>query len=151
MSQDPRGRPVVPTSANPSAATRVCDSWPVDLDFAGAVLDLSVSDLGRAEAFYTLLIGRGPDLRPQRDQCEWRLHRDPEVAVRITADEAYAGHGKLALGVADLAAERSRLLRAWSDLPEVLEKPGVITLLRLRDPDANEVTLWQDLLRSGHA
>jgi hypothetical protein len=32
-----------------------------------------------------------------------------------------------------------------------VEKPGVITLLRLHDPDANEVTLWQDLLRSGRA
>jgi hypothetical protein len=73
------------------------------------------------------------------------------VAVRITADQAPVGHGKLALGVADLAAERSRLRRAWSDLPEALEKPGVITLLRLHDPDANEVTLWQDLPRSGHA
>lgn len=104
----------------------VCDSWPVDLDFAGAVPDLSVSDLGRAEAFYTLLIGRGPDLRPQPEQREWRLHRDPEVALRITADQASAGHGRLDLGVPDLAAERSRLLRAWADLPEAVEKPGVI-------------------------
>jgi hypothetical protein len=123
----------------------------VILDFAGAVLDVGVTDLGRAEEFYVILIGRGPDLRPQPDQCEWRLHRDPEVALRITADGSSAGHGKLALGVANLAAERSRLLRLWADLPEASEKPGVITLLRLHDPDANEVTLWQDLLRSRHA
>jgi hypothetical protein len=123
----------------------------VELDFAGAVLDLGVSQLGRAEAFYTVLIGRGPDLRPQPGQCEWRLHRDPEVALRITADDASAGHGTLALGVADLAAERSRLLRDWADLPEATEKPGVITLLRLRDPDANTVTLWQDLLGASRA
>jgi hypothetical protein len=120
----------------------------VDLDFAGAVLDISVCDLSRAEAFYTVLMGRGPDLRPQPDQCEWRLHREPEVAVRITADNTSAGHGKLALGVTDLAAERSRLLRQWPDLPEASEKPGVIRLLRLDDPDSNEVTLWQDLLGS---
>jgi len=73
------------------------------------------------------------------------------VAVRITTDQASAGHGKLALGAADLAAERSRLLRTWTDLPEAAEKPDVITLFRLSDPDANEVTLWQDLLRSGRA
>jgi hypothetical protein len=32
-----------------------------------------------------------------------------------------------------------------------VKKPGVIALLRLHDPDANEVTLWQDLLSSGRA
>lgn len=53
--------------------------------------------------------------------------------------------------MADLAAERSRLLRQWADLPEAAEKPGVITLLRLHDPDANEITLWQDLLGSRRA
>ena len=30
----------------------------------------------------------------------------------------------------------------------VVEKPGVIALLRLADPDGNAVTLWQDLLGS---
>lgn len=130
---------------------RNCDNWLVDLGFAGAVLDLGVNDIGRAEAFYTTLIGRGPDLRPQPDQREWRLHRDPEVAFRITADHESAGHGKLALGVTDLAAERSRLLRQWPDLPGMTEKPGVIALLRLSDPDANAVTLWQDLLGSRRA
>jgi hypothetical protein len=123
----------------------------VTLDFAGAVLDLGVTDLSRAEEFYTILIGRRPDLRPQPDQREWHLHRDPEVALRITADHTSAGRGKLALGVADLAAERSRLMQQWADLPEASEKPGVITLLHLHDPDANEVTLWQDLLSSRHA
>jgi hypothetical protein len=120
----------------------------VGLNFAGAVLDLGVTDLGRAEEFYTTLIGRGPDLRPQPDQLEWRLHRDPEVAFRMTADPESAGHGKLALGVTDLAAERSRLLRQWPGLPAATGKPGVIALLRLTDPDANAVTLWQDLLGS---
>lgn len=121
----------------------------VNLDFAGAVLDVAVTDLHRAQTFYTILIGREPDLRPQPDQCEWLLHQDPEVGIRITAHSASAGHGKLALGVADLAAERSRLLMHWSDLPEPSTKPGVITLIRMCDPDSNDVTLWQDLLRRG--
>jgi catechol 2,3-dioxygenase-like lactoylglutathione lyase family enzyme len=127
------------------------DNWLMDLVFAGAVLDLGVRDLRRAEEFYTTLLGRGPDLRPQPDQAEWRLHRHPEVAFRITADHESAGYGKLALGVRDLAAERSRLLRQWPGLPEPTEKPGVIALLHLSDPDANAVTLWQDLLGSRHA
>jgi hypothetical protein len=120
----------------------------VEIEFTGAVLDVGVTDLGRAEAFYTTLIGREPDLRPQPDQREWRLHRDPEVAFRITGDHGSAGYGQLAIGVADLAAERSRLALHWADLPDVTQKPGVIALLRLHDPDANAVTLWQDLLGS---
>jgi hypothetical protein len=123
----------------------------VDLDFAGAVLGLGVTDLNRAESFCAVLSGREPDLGPQPGQCEWHLHRDPEVAFRVTAGLASAGHGKLALGVTELAADRSRLLRQWPDLPEASDKPGVITLLRLHDPDSNEVTLWHDLLRSRHA
>jgi len=51
--------------------------------------------------------------------------------------------------VADLAAERNRLLAEWPGVPEASVTPGVITLLRLPDPDGNEVTLWQDLLHSG--
>jgi hypothetical protein len=117
----------------------------MDLQFAGAVLDLAVSDLDRAEAFYQVLIGRPPDLRARADQLEWRLHVDPEVALRLTL-EAVSGRGKLALGVVDLAAERSRLAQVWPDLPEATLKPRVIALLQLSDPDGNAVTLWQDLL-----
>jgi hypothetical protein len=129
--------------------TAACDSEAMGLEFAGAVLDVAVTDLSRAEVFYAILIGRDPDLRPQPDQCEWHLHRDPEVGFRVTADPAAAGHGKLSIGVADLAAERNRLLAKWPGLPEAAVQPGVITLLRLPDPDGNEITLWQDLLHPG--
>jgi hypothetical protein len=123
----------------------------MDLHFAGAVLDLSVTNLDRADAFYTVLLGRPADLRPQQDQREWRLYSSPEFAFRITAEPESAGHGKLALGVADLRAERSRLVQHWADLPAITEKPGVIALLRFADPDTNQVTLWQDLLGSRRA
>jgi catechol 2,3-dioxygenase-like lactoylglutathione lyase family enzyme len=118
------------------------------LDFAGAVLDLAVTNLDRSDAFYTVLLGRPADLEPHADQREWRLHDSPEVAFRITAEPESAGHGKLALGVADLGAERLRLVQHWADLPAITEKPGVIALLRFADPDSNKVTLWQDLLGS---
>lgn len=42
---------------------RPCDNGQVALNFAGAVLDLGVNDLVRAEAYYSTLIGREPDLR----------------------------------------------------------------------------------------
>ena len=118
----------------------------VRLSFAGAVLDVGVADLDRAEAFYTILLGREPDLRPQPDQREWFLHRGPEVDLRVTVSPRTAGCGSISLGVDNLLAERSRLLAHWPDLPEPMEKPGIIALIRMRDPDLNEVTLWQDLM-----
>ena len=61
------------------------------LDFAGAVLDVAVGDLERSQAFYAILVGRPCDLRPRPDQCEWRLHREPEVALRLTVGDGAAG------------------------------------------------------------
>ena len=123
----------------------------MELRFAGAVLDGAVTDLSRAEAFYATLLGAEPNLSPQPDQREWRLHGDPEVALRLTTDLESAGHGTLALGVTDLASERLRLLTQWPCLPAAVSKPGVITRLTFRDPDGNAVTLWQDLMGARRA
>jgi predicted enzyme related to lactoylglutathione lyase len=118
------------------------------LDFAGAAVDVAVSELERAEGFYAVLLGRPCDLRPRPDQREWRLHPEPEVVLRLTVSPDSAGHSMAAIGVRDLAAERERLVVDWPDVPEIVEKPGVIAIVRLRDPDGNAVTLWQDLLGS---
>jgi predicted enzyme related to lactoylglutathione lyase len=120
----------------------------VELSVAGAVIDVAATDLDRAEEFYATLIGRAADLSPRPDQREWHLLRQPEIDLRITASPADAGHGSVSLGVADLAAERARLLAAWPGLGEPEVKPGIIALLRLRDPDGNAVALWQDLMGS---
>jgi hypothetical protein len=66
--------------------------------------------------------------------------------MRLTALPEAAGHGTAAIGVRDLARERGRLAVEWPDVPQPTEKPGVIKVLRLADPDANTVVLWQDLL-----
>ena len=116
------------------------------LEFAGAAVDVAVSDLERAERFYAVLVGRPCDLRPRPDQREWRLHPEPEVVLRLTGLPESAGHCTAAIGVHDLATERGRLAGDWPDVPEITEKPGVIAVLRLADPDGNAVTLWQDLL-----
>jgi len=68
------------------------------------------------------------------------------VVLRLTAQPQSAGKSTAAIGVHDLAHERTRLEADWPDLPAAQEKPGVIALLRLEDPDGNAVILWQDLL-----
>jgi hypothetical protein len=118
------------------------------LDFAGAAVDIAVTDLEQAEHFYAVLIGRPCDLRPRPDQREWRLYAEPEIVLRLTTQPQSAGKTTAAIGVRDLASERIRLEADWSDLPAVQEKPGVIAILRLTDPDGNAVVLWQDLLGS---
>ena len=81
----------VPADSSPRTLFRSKIGEAVELSFAGAVLDVGVSDLGRAEAFYSVLLGRGPDLQPQPDQREWFMHRAPEVDFRITAQPADRG------------------------------------------------------------
>jgi predicted enzyme related to lactoylglutathione lyase len=122
----------------------------MNLHFTGAVLDLSVTDLDRAEAFYTTLFGHPAPLRPQPNQREWHLHRTPEIAFRLTTDPTHAGQGKLSLGVPDLAAEQARLTPHWTNLPAPTIKPNIIALLHLQDPDGNAITLWQDLMPPRH-
>ena len=124
----------------------VGDNGAMGLNFAGAAIDVAVSDLGRAERFYAVLVGRPSDLQPRPDQREWRLHPQPEIVLRLTVRPEAAGHGMVAIGVRDVGEERARLGLEWPDLPQVREKPGVIVLLPLADPDGNTVTLWQDLL-----
>ena len=116
------------------------------LDFAGAAVDVTVTDLDRAERFYAVLIGRPCDLRARPDQREWRLCPVPEVVLRLTASAEWAGRHTAAIGVRDLAVERARLVADWPDLPAVEEVPGVIAVMRFNDPDGNLVVLWQDLL-----
>lgn len=122
------------------------------MDIIGVTTDVPVVDLARALPFYEMVLGRGPDLRPDGRTVEWILHRSPEIAVRITTpvDPHQAGTTvRLGLGVADVDAEHQRLRGTMPDLPTVRRKPGVIALLELHDPDGNLVVLWQDLLTTG--
>ena len=119
------------------------------MDIVGVTTDVPVVDLSRALPFYSMVLGRGPDLRPDDRTLEWILHRAPEIAVRVVARADRHEPGapvRLGLGVADVDAARERLRYEMPKLPPVRRKPGVIALLELHDPDGNLVVLWQDLL-----
>jgi predicted enzyme related to lactoylglutathione lyase len=134
----------------PDKARYGASAWDDDpVEVIGVTTDVPVADLRRALPFYELVLGRGPDLRPDDRTLEWILHRAPEIAVRLTAlRDGQTGHTavRLGLGVADLDAEYERLRGAMADVPPIRRKPGVIALLELPDPDGNLVVLWQDLL-----
>jgi hypothetical protein len=115
------------------------------VELRGFTTDVFVSSAA-SWAFWEMLVGRPPDLRPDGQTAEWRLRRDPEIALRVRVDPERAGSGRIGLGVADVQQARAELATRITDLPEVVVKPGVIATMALRDPDGNEAVVWEDLL-----
>jgi hypothetical protein len=68
---------------------------------------LLTADLAAAEAWYTKLLGRGPDYRPMDTLVQWELF-DQGGLMLSTSDEI-AGKGVLFLYVDAVATERRRL------------------------------------------
>ena len=99
---------------------------------------LLTADLAVAEAWYTKLLGRGPDHRPMDTLVQWELFS--QGGLMLSSSEEIAGRGALFLYVDDLAVERRRLQDAGITLGADL--PGdYSTLAQVRDPDGNLVTL----------
>ena len=99
---------------------------------------LLVADMAAGEAWYTKLLGRGPDYRPMPTLLHWELF--DEGGLMLSTSEEIAGHGLFLLYVEDLAAERRRLEGAGIALGDDIEG-DYSTLAQVRDPDGNLVTL----------
>lgn len=96
------------------------------------------ADLAKAEAWYTKLLGRGPDHRPMGTLLQWEMSESG--GLMLSSSDEIAGKGVVFLYVFDLAAERQRL----QDLGIVLGnaiKGDYSTLAQIRDPDGNLITL----------
>lgn len=99
---------------------------------------LLTTDLAAAEAWYTKLLGRGPDHRPMDTLVQWELF--DHGGLMLSNSDEIAGKGVMFLYVDDLAAERSRLEGFGITLGEDI--PGdYSTLAQLHDPDGNLITL----------
>ena len=99
---------------------------------------LLVADMAAGEAWYTKLLGRGPDYRPMPTLLHWEL--SDQGGLMLSSSEEIAGHGMFFLYVEDLAAERRRLEGAGIALGDDIEG-DYSTLAQVRDPDGNLVTL----------
>ena len=99
---------------------------------------LLTSDLVSAEAWYTKLLGRGPDNRPMETLVQWELF--DHVGLALSSSAEIAGPGVMFLIVEDVAAERRRLadlgIAVGDDIPG-----DYSTLAQVRDPDGNTLTL----------
>lgn len=99
---------------------------------------LLVSDLDRAEDWYSRFLGRGPDYRPMSSMLEWEL--SPTGGLQLITDTELASAGALFLVVEDVEAERRRL--AALDIALGADIQGdYSTLAQVRDPDGNLITL----------
>jgi catechol 2,3-dioxygenase-like lactoylglutathione lyase family enzyme len=99
---------------------------------------LLTADLAAAEAWYTNLLGRGPDNRPMDTLVQWELF--DHAALALSPDDEIAGKGAVFLYVDDVAAERRRLQGLGIALGDDI-KGDYSTLAQVRDPDGNLITL----------
>ena len=99
---------------------------------------LLAADLAVAEAWYTKLLGRGPDFRPMDTLVQWELFDQGGIA--LSTDDEIAGRGVMFLYVDDVAHERRRLQGLGIVLGDDIEG-DYSTLAQVRDPDGNLLTL----------
>lgn len=99
---------------------------------------LFTADLAAAEAWYTKLLGRGPDNRPMDSLIQWELF--DHCGIAVSSDAEIAGRGVVFLYVDDIAAERHRLLGLGIMLGDDIQG-DYSTLAQVRDPDGNLLTL----------
>jgi catechol 2,3-dioxygenase-like lactoylglutathione lyase family enzyme len=99
---------------------------------------LLTGDLPAAEAWYTKLLGRGPDYRPMDTLLHWEL--SDQAGLMLSSSDEIAGSGVVFLYVDDLPAERNRLHGLGIALGGDIEG-DYSTLAQVRDPDGNLVTL----------
>ncbi len=106
---------------------------------------LLTADLAAAEAWYTKLLGRGPDHRPMPTLLQWEL--SDVGGLMLSSSEEIAARGAVFLYVADLAAERRRLDGLGIPLGDDNEGE-YSTLAQVRDPDGNLITVASPPRRS---
>ena len=99
---------------------------------------LLTADLAAAEAWYTKLLGRGPDNRPMNTLVQWKLFG--QAGLMVSTSEEIAGKGVAFLYVDDIAAERERLKGLGIVLGNDIAG-DYSTLAQVRDPDGNLLTL----------
>ncbi len=99
---------------------------------------VATGDMKAAEAFYTGLIGRGPDDRPMDSLIQWRDLAG--AGIQVVDDAAKAGSSLLTIVVPNMAEARAATTSHGLELGEdVTGDFGVIA--QISDPDGNLVTL----------
>ena len=99
---------------------------------------LLVADMAAGEAWYTKLLGRGPDHRPMPTLLHWEFA--DQGGLMLSSSDEIAGRGVMFLYVDDLAAERRRLGQAGIALGDDI-KGDYSTLAQVCDSVGNRIML----------
>jgi glyoxylase I family protein len=98
-----------------------------------------VTDIDRAQRWYTALFGRPADNNPMPTLVEWQVV--PGGWVQVFCDPDRAGRAAVNLAVDDLEADIADLGARGLEAGEIVEANEGVRLSALRDPDGNTVTL----------
>ena len=96
----------------------------------------TVTDLDRAEQWYTRLFEREPDARPMPGLIEW--HLGDAFGVQVWSEPERAGQSSVVLDETDLDAAAARLASAGIGHDDA-QPGGGARILQLADPDGNRV------------
>lgn len=108
------------------------------MNIQGLYAAVSVSDMDRAETFYTSVFGRDPDDRPMDGLIQWRLFDNAGFQLFHNADQA--GYGAITIVTPDMTTTRRVLAERGLELGDDVHGDfGVIA--QISDPDGNLLTL----------
>ncbi len=98
----------------------------------------TVTDLDRAEDWYTRLLDRGPDARPMPGLLEW--HLDDSSGLQVWSEPDRAGRSSVVLEETDLDQAAAHATETGID-HDGPQPGGGARILQLTDPDGNRVVL----------
>lgn len=98
----------------------------------------AVTDLDRAEQWYSRLFDSSPDARPMPGLLEW--HFGDTFGVQVWLETDRAGQCTVVLGESDLDKTAARLSAVGIDHDEPAPGGGA-RILQLVDPDGNRIVL----------
>lgn len=105
---------------------------------------LRVTDIDRAVSWYSELLGRAPDLLPQKKLAEWEVI--PNCWLQIAHGHKLWLGGPVRFEVDDIEMERTRLRdELETDISEIERIAGLAAWCNFPDPFGNRLGLFQDL------
>jgi catechol 2,3-dioxygenase-like lactoylglutathione lyase family enzyme len=117
-------------------SVRIGSVWAVEVKTAFTGVPVTSLDAGRD--FFERLFGRPADVEVAVDEVMWRLAESAWLYVVV--DVTRAGHGLVALSVADLESTLAELAHRGIG-PERMEEVGGGRKATVRDPDGNTVAI----------
>ena len=102
----------------------------------GVQAQATVTDLGRAESWYTSVLGSAPDSRPMDGLLEW--HLGGGFGVQVWSEPDRAGHSSMIL-IDDALDDTAARLSAAGIEHGAPQPGGGQRVLQLSDPDGNRI------------